>query len=209
MASLKYYITFVTSVFFILLLLLMIETSNNPGSPIIPIYATLIGSSITGILTLSLEALRIEREKQKEYNIKKRILLIIEDSISSNDKLSSEYLNKFGPPYEKFQILDSGYWKLVISNAHLIDLSQDQRKLIISLEKVTDDINELILERNNLIYPLTVHPVIQLNASINTAFRMQMTSVKGRLEGKINILKNKSQEYSEKYSLNDNNESNT
>lgn len=145
MSTLNKYIIFFSSFFILLLITFIILTLNNDISGISNVIAVLIGSSLTAVITLSLESFRIKKKNEElelsiisefEYN-KYRLKTILQDLKEEIENFENGSKSIKHP----LPIIKTDLWdniKILMDKKILGDNYEELIKLISNLEYIND-----------------------------------------------------------------------
>lgn len=131
-------------------------------------------------------------EAQKEERAMKRVMTNVRNTILQNRKIASDYSKKALSPTQKFNQLNSGFWDIISANATILEINGEELGQIMDIKMVTDEINGLILTRNDIINPAS--------DNVASAFSLSRTStplstVAYTLRKKLDLLIQKSDNY--------------
>ncbi len=153
-----------------------------------PIFL-LSGSIITASLNIYMNK---KHEAEKESRAMKRVMVNVRNTILQNRKIAANYSEKALSPTLKFNQLNSGFWDIISANATILEVDGDKLGQIMDIKMVTDEINGLILSRNDIINPIS--------ENVTSAFSLSRTStplstVAYTLRKKLDLLIQKSDNY--------------
>ena len=153
-----------------------------------PIFL-LFGSIITAALNIYMNKIH---EAEKEKRAMKRVLSNVRNTILQNRKIAVDYSEKALSPSQKFNQLNSGFWDIISANATILEIKGEELGQIMDIKMATDEINGLILTRNDIITPVS--------ENVTAAFALSKTStplstVAYTLRKKLDILIQKSDKY--------------
>jgi ABC-type multidrug transport system fused ATPase/permease subunit len=176
-------ITAILSILFFIFLVMFPEFTY-----LAPIFL-LFGSLITASLNIYMNRIH---EAQKEERAMKRVMTNVRNTILQNRKIASDYSKKALSPTQKFNQLNSGFWDIISANATILEINGEELGQIMDIKMVTDEINGLILTRNDIINPAS--------DNVASAFSLSRTStplstVAYTLRKKLDLLIQKSDNY--------------
>lgn len=153
-----------------------------------PIFL-LSGSIITASLNIYMNK---KHEAEKESRAMKRVMVNVRNTILQNRKIAANYSEKALSPTLKFNQLNSGFWDIISANATILEVDGDKLGQIMDIKMVTDEINGLILSRNDIINTIS--------ENVTSAFSLSRTStplstVAYTLRKKLDLLIQKSDNY--------------
>jgi GTP-sensing pleiotropic transcriptional regulator CodY len=133
-----------------------------------------------------------KHEAEKESRAMKRVMVNVRNTILQNRKIAANYSEKALSPTLKFNQLNSGFWDIISANATILEVDGDKLGQIMDIKMVTDEINGLILSRNDIINPIS--------ENVTSAFSLSRTStplstVAYTLRKKLDLLIQKSDNY--------------
>lgn len=136
-----------------------------------------------------------EKEARKEFKIMKRVLSIVRSTIKQNSKIASYYSTK-ALSIQSFNQLNSGFWDIISVNAPILEIEGEELSEIMDIKMITDEINGLILTRNEMVGPLANDAAPGLSRSRSG---IPLSSISYDLRKKLDILVEKSDEYLSKH----------